>query len=1003
MMPELQIIARLRAHLNSSDLTATDAFLQLYNQYLELYNNANQRIYQCDELLQRRMKLEAMNEVKKNPHLLELVSALDFAERPKLDLLVELYDWQPPAIIDVEKLEGIRRELNSLQMLQPLLAEYRRISRSNSITDKLEILRQLVKVDASNAEWKAALEELENKYLAALIKEAQEAIENGSFERLEEIYKEMVEVPWLVNIPTMVLQKVSKYAKQYREKCVSERAEKLLEKINAAYSSFDVNGLESLMEEWNLLCEEDGYQPTQEQLVQLNEAKAYLEIEQQEKNRHSKFQETLGKIVSGINGNAPIEEIERLYSEAESLELEIPESIVRRTMQYKEDCQQAFSTRRVLSICKILSAALVVLVLVILASRFAMDVLLSRKEAAKLEVAIHNGSLEEAKAILEEVEDNYPRLSKMPEISTMRGRIAELEAEFKDEHQAFEKAEMRLDELLQKENSSASDMKLLLAQCARQARSKVEKRRVDDLSKRVESRIAEQKLKASQALLAILPKLKSISLVVDKFINERDYANAEKRLLILENEIEKARSMPGIDKALLYENREVFALGDKLRFRLDKCVFAAGKLNDIYQELFNAQSIYDANLVLEKMEELGELPGKDMVIRNLLKKDIAVLLPVFEYATGKGLPEKAEGNPFVGDLKSYAAMQSLFNDEKAKLERAYMLMLDFARQNPVYYLLYEDKDGRHAVYHNGNITRGRNSLRIVDINSTPIEIIYDKASGIWNVAYGDTSQFYNTQKRREENSCTILVPEPPLNPTVLRSIAAPYQIMLEQLYKMLQAVKPEEILAYPMQAMKKILEEEQCPQYWKMMFVLPVFHLLNNIGALDTPSLKKIMDELDDIKNNLADKVDNPLGNSTLERKLQQVWEGLNMAELERAVSLVQLKYNVLEFWSKRHFKYVGTFIPASKGHKFAIHDALHGKSGRLWCMTDDFKGCRIVGCFYDDGRYELFLPAAVLDGHVIFTNVDISVKDWNTLKTWTKKLRLAKQPLPSFIPTNMN
>ncbi len=989
--------------MNSSDLTATDAFLQLYNQYLQLFDEAGQRIYQCDELLQRRMKLEAMNEVKKEPSLLELVSALDFPEKNKLDLLVELYGWQPPSRIDIEKLEGIRREVNSLRMLQPLLAEYRRISRSNSIKDKLEILRQLVTVDASNAEWRAALEELENKYLASLIKEAQEAIENSSFARLEEIYKEMVEGPWLVDIPTLVLQKVSRYARQYREKCVAERAGNLLEKINAAYSSFDVNGLEYAMEEWNLLCEEDGYQPTQEQLVQLNEANAYLEIERQERNRHSKFQETLAKIVSGINGNAPIDEIERLYSEAESLELEMPESIVKRAMQYREDCQQASSTRRALSICRILSIALVVLVLVIVAGRFAVDVLLSRKEAAKLEIAVRNGALEEAKAILEEVDENYPRLSKMPEISAMRGRIAELEAEYKDGRQAFEKAEMHLNELLQKEGSSASDMKLLLAQCARQARTKVEKQRVDDLSKRVESHIAEQSLKASQALLAVLPKLKSMSLVVDKFINERDYADAEKRLLVLENEIDKARSLPGIDKTLLYENREVLSLGDKLRIRLDKCVSAAKKLNGIYQELLNAQSIYDANLVLEKMEELGDLPGKDTIVRNLLKNDIGALLPVFEYAVGKELSEKAAGNPFVGDLKSYVAMQGMFKEEKAKLEKAYALMVDFAKQNPVYYLLYEDKDGRHAVYHNGNITRGRNSLRIVDISSTPIEIIYDKASGIWNVAYGDTSQFYNTQKRREENSCTILVPEPPLNPTVLRSSAAPYQILLEQLYKMLLEVKAEEILTFPIQAMKKILEAEQCPQYWKMMFLLPVFHLLNNIGALDAPSLKKILDELDDIKNNVADKVDNPLANSTLERKLQQVWDTLNMAELEKAVSLVQLKYEVLDFCGRRHFKYVGVFIPASEGRRFAIQNDLQGKSGRLWCMTDDFKGCRIVGRFSGDGHYDLFLPAAALDGHVIFTNMDISAKDWNTLKTWTRKLRLAKQPVPSLIPTNLN
>ena len=989
--------------MNGSDLTATDAFLQLYNQYLELYENASQRIYQCEELLNRRMKLEAMNEVKRNPPLLELASALDFPEKPTLEMLVELYGWQPPARIDIEKLEHIRRELNSLQMLQPLLAEYRRISRSNSINDKLEILRQLVKVDSSNSEWLAALEELENKYLAALIKEAQDTIENGDFARLEAIHKEMVEVPWRVSIPTIVLQKVSRYVKQYKEKCVAERAGALLEKINAAYSSFDVNGLEAAMEEWDRLCEEDGYQPTQEQLVQLNEAKGYLDMEHQERDRHSRFQDTLAKIVSGINEDAPLEEIERLYSEAESLELEMPESIVRRAMQYKEDCQQSLRVRRVLNVCRILSVTIIVLALVIVGGRFALDTLLSHKEAGKLEIAIRNGSLEEARTILAELDSKYPRLSKMPEISAMRGKIAELETELKDRHLAFENTEKRLNELLQRDDFSANDMKLLLSQCGKQAMTKVDRQRVDDLSSRVESRIAEQRHKASQALMAILPKLKTMSLNVGQLINERDYANAEKRLIELEAEIEKARALPGLDAVLLEENRDSLSLGDKLRSLLVWNVNSTEALKGMYRELSAAQSIYDAKLVLEKMNGLGDLPEMDAVVRDLLKYDIDTLLPLFEYAAGKGLPEQAAGNSFIADLKSYGAMQASFKEQKDVLENAFKLMVDFAKQNPVYYLLYEDKDGKHAIYHNGNITRGRNSLRLVDIGSTPVEIIYDKASHIWNVAYGDSSQYFNSQKRREENSCVILVPEPPLNPTVLRSSVAPYQKLLEQLYKMLLVVNPEEILAFPRQVIKTTLDAEQCPQYWKMMFCMPVFHLLDNLGALDTPSLKRIMEDLDDIKNNVADKVDNPLTNSTLERRLKQVWSRLDMEELERSVSLVQLKYNVLDFWSRHHFKYVGVLSPASEGHRLAIPDALQGKSGRLWCLTDDFKACRIVGRFGEDGQHELFLPAASLEGRVIFTNMDISDSDWDALNTWIERLRAAKLPLPSFIPDNLN
>ena len=95
--------------------------------------------------------------------------------------------------------------------------------------------------------------------------------------------------------------------------------------------------------------------------------------------------------------------------------------------------------------------------------------------------------------------------------------------------------------------------------------------------------------------------------------------------------------------------------------------------------------------------------------------------------------------------------------------------------------------------------------------------------------------------------------------------------------------------------------------------------------------------------------------------------------------------------------------MPSSEERRISLQDDFQGKNGQFWCLTDDFKGCRIVGRFDSDGNYELFVPAASIQGRVIFTNMDIGDSQWNILKTWAEKLRLANQPLPSFIPTDMN
>ena len=90
MITEMQIIARLKSLLNARDLTESETMLQAYRQYLELCENVSQRIYECEEMLRRRQKLEALAVTRQAPPLFEAASALDFPEKANLMMMVEL-------------------------------------------------------------------------------------------------------------------------------------------------------------------------------------------------------------------------------------------------------------------------------------------------------------------------------------------------------------------------------------------------------------------------------------------------------------------------------------------------------------------------------------------------------------------------------------------------------------------------------------------------------------------------------------------------------------------------------------------------------------------------------------------------------------------------------------------------------------------------------------------------------------------------------------------------
>ena len=88
MDSDRQLMIRLKAFLNSTELIDSPTARELYNAYCELNNQAVRRLVECEVLLQKKQKIEAVVLVQQEPNLFDLIDSLCFPERK--DLLYSL-------------------------------------------------------------------------------------------------------------------------------------------------------------------------------------------------------------------------------------------------------------------------------------------------------------------------------------------------------------------------------------------------------------------------------------------------------------------------------------------------------------------------------------------------------------------------------------------------------------------------------------------------------------------------------------------------------------------------------------------------------------------------------------------------------------------------------------------------------------------------------------------------------------------------------------------------
>lgn len=966
-----QLQLRIRAFVNASDLTDSPTARELYQAYREMNNTAVRRLLECEVLVQKKQKIEAVLLAQHEPKLFDLVDFLLFPERAVLVELADLYEWPALDELNAEKVELVRGAVAAMDDLRPLLTEFRRIARTDLVEDKLHLLREIYRLDNGNPEWRLPLTEVENQYLSRLIAEAQESIRKQDFGRLKEIHSELHRTPWLVTIPSIVLQKIDKIVAAKQLEQDREQAMKLLDRIATAYGAFDIVALEDAILCWNEHCKTRNYQPNENERLQFDEANEYLNSEKAKIKSRQDFQRKLEQTSALIDEGAPLEEVERCFAEAEAFGREVPENISNRVMQYRIDVERERRTAAVLKVCRIAGVAAVAIVALVGGGILTAQYLIEKQQSSNLFDALSAGDAKKARSLLSDIEKKYPRLAGRPRISRARAEVAKLEEQEARRIEEFKATVAELEKLL---NAPEPDelIRTKLAAAKKLARDKLERQQLQELAAAAEekfSRFAEESEDRFLRLTAALKELNQNALeAIEAGKKNGDFGAAKALVDKAAALCSEIRGIPGVKESLRADNKELLASGETLTALLAAAENYKGELDDVLTRIVQANNLVALEEAFRRFEELdlGSMPEYAKA-RDVLRSDIAAMRDIADYQDKRlvDIEDGKERSGFFTDLKFLADYGKRRAEAKKQLGEA----LDSLQKN-------SNKQRMLAIRlkHNGGFL-DIYLLAKEKIKYTPPGSSGDGARNVHHIYEFDRSDGvpvrildpwrYCHLYMNDVNygRCQVIYPE---KFQELRSSRARHQVLIEKLFNGLPAVKEEKLLRSGVEYIKEICRDRTCAPYWKMQLTLRILQAIAPLDLTPEKTLPKMLESVEAIKA-LDDGSGDPLYNKFLAEKVNVFLGSYDFGGLDRAVAANDLLHDLRVRNSKRNYSCLGVRMNINGVKRFSQSAQLRKPSGDVWCFDGSARGCLIVGRIDRNGVFIADKYQDLVDGRLLF------------------------------------
>lgn len=324
-----ELIERIQVTLASSSSPAKEQLRELHGELTTQIRRANKRLRECDTLMAKGLRSEAVQLAEQEPQLLDVVAILDFPELPEWnDFVAELGLTVAPEL-QIEIAADLNRAYSDDGPLKSHMKRFRISSLLRApLKARIALLRKIAEVDAGNPIWENDLRSYEEARHRQMKDQFQIASRNQDFGELRELAREL-HGKWLLPPQKKFIQRVDEEVQSLQQVAAEQRLEELAEDLQDAYNSEDFSWASSIRKEWEPVLRSCGQSDGVNKLQRLVQpVLRWVSQQQIHMQNEAKFEEAVQKLQRAIDEGYPLPEVDRRYGIASRIPgFELPEDV----------------------------------------------------------------------------------------------------------------------------------------------------------------------------------------------------------------------------------------------------------------------------------------------------------------------------------------------------------------------------------------------------------------------------------------------------------------------------------------------------------------------------------------------------------------------------------------------------------------------------------------------------------------------------------------------------
>ena len=480
------LIDRVKRLTDPTAVVSADALDEAYREYDESIRESNDRLHECDELLQGGHRSQALARCEQEPDLLEVTALLDFPERPLWHALLQESGYTaPPAV-----LWDVASDLNEAYNLEKPLTDLMRMHRLHALAGsplkkRLGILRKIAERDPGTAIWRDDLRTYERARHLQIEQELSDSEKKRDASLAATLEREVSADDWDEAPPPPLVESAVRIHTQLRQAKAREKIKQIAGQLHDASASRDEAQAQQLRLAWNgqiALAQLPASDPLLEEVEPVFD---WLDREEARRQQDKSHKAAIIALQEALDAGAKRIDLERSYNEVARYG-PVPEELDRKVQLRVELLERRGRLR-------LIGGVIVALALIAVSTGGVFWYIRAQGRAAEfrrrvdaLQQLVAGGKRSEAAALLAEFKAKAPETYSSPEIQTLAGELEFLERKERDRIAARERTLASIQAAIDEGSWQRLELAMPeIAEAEKLCATDVERREVQDLLARL--------------------------------------------------------------------------------------------------------------------------------------------------------------------------------------------------------------------------------------------------------------------------------------------------------------------------------------------------------------------------------------------------------------------------------------------------------------------------------------------------------------------------------------